>query len=104
MDDALEITHIERNTGLSLAGELDLHTAPQLNEAFAGLEKNGQVTLDLSELTFIDSSGLHAIVECACAAEGGPLVLEGATAMMRRIFEVTNLADHSKIEIRSTDG
>ena len=66
----LEITRLERETGLRLAGELDLRTAPQLTEAFASIRSNGQAKLDLSELTFIDSSGLHAILGVASSVDG----------------------------------
>jgi anti-anti-sigma factor len=50
---------------LSITGELDLNTAPELarrvNDGLRGeVEK---VTLDLSELTFMDSSGLRLLIE-----------------------------------------
>ena len=68
---------------MRLAGELDLRTAPQLTEAFASIRSNGKAKLDLAELTFIDSSGLHAILEAASSVDGaGPLILEGVPATM----------------------
>ena len=100
MEQHLEITHLD-NGGLRLVGELDLHSAKQLNEAGANIDGNGPTKLDLSELIFIDSSGMHAIVECARAQNGsGPLVLEGVSAWMRRTFEITNVAQHPNLEIR----
>ena len=48
--------------GLALAGELDMASARVLREAFETLPGTGPATLDLAELTFIDSSGLHEIV------------------------------------------
>jgi anti-anti-sigma factor len=102
--EALEITALDGGTGLRLAGELDLQTASQLNHALAGIRRNGRVTLDLSELSFIDSSGLHAIVTYAGTQSGsGPVVLEGVSETMRRIFTITNLAQHPNLEISSTD-
>jgi anti-anti-sigma factor len=97
---ALEITYRDGDTGLRLAGELDLRTRPQLSEAVARIRDNGQMTLDLSEVTFIDSSGLHAIVEIASTNNGHPLILEGLPATMRRLFEITHLAQHPNLEIR----
>ena len=99
---ALEITFLEDEAGLRLAGELDLHSAQQLKDAFAGIRSNGrQAKLDLSELTFIDSSGLHAIAEVAGAPNGtGPVILEGASETMLRMFEITNLTQHPGLEIR----
>jgi anti-anti-sigma factor len=101
--EALEIT--QRDETLRLAGELDLRTAPMLNDALARIDGHGPVKLDLSELSFIDSSGLHAIVEYASTTNGnGPVVLEGLTGMMRRVFEITHLDKHPSIEIRPVDG
>jgi anti-anti-sigma factor len=103
--EVLEITELDGDEGLRLTGELDVSTAPQLNEAIAGIGGNGQVTLDLSELSFIDSSGLHAIVAYARTANGnGPLVLDGVSSAMLRIFEMTDLAQHPDLEIRSGNG
>jgi anti-anti-sigma factor len=97
-----QVTQLDgQKTGLRLVGELDLLTAPMLMEAYEGINGNGQVTIDLSELTFIDSGGLHAIASIVAATNGnGPLIMEGASAMVRRLFEITNLADHPKLEIR----
>lgn len=54
-------------TRLSVAGELDLSTAPLLaqrvEEKLDG--KPTTLTLDLSELAFMDSSGLRLIIELA---------------------------------------
>ena len=51
--------------GLRLAGELDLRSVRPLTDAFAAMPAAAQATLHLSELVFIDSSGLHAIEEIA---------------------------------------
>jgi anti-anti-sigma factor len=101
----LEITSIDGERGLRLAGELDLSTVHQLKSALAGSVTTGQMRLDLSGLTFIDSSGLHAIAECARAENGnGPVILEGVSSRVHRIFEITNLVQHPNLEIRATDG
>ena len=47
---------------ISVCGEMDMTTAPQLEEALAAC--NGQpVVVDLTELTFIDSTGLHVLLQ-----------------------------------------
>ena len=87
--------------GLRLAGELDLRSLEPLAAAFAALPVEGQATLDLSELTFIDSSGLHAIEEIARVQNGnGPLILAGTPATVARLLEITNLAGHPGLDIR----
>jgi anti-anti-sigma factor len=54
-------------TVLKLSGELDAFTAPRLSAGFAaGSDTGHPIVIDLSELTFIDSGGIHALaVECA---------------------------------------
>ena len=51
-------------TGLKIVGELDVATAPRLTEALRDLQE-GEVVLDLSELTFLDSCGTRALLELA---------------------------------------
>ena len=62
-----EIAELTESTEflLSITGELDLNTAPELArrvEDSLGAEVR-KVTLDLSELTFMDSSGLRLLIE-----------------------------------------
>ena len=68
-----------------VVGELDLGSAEVLRTAIV---PNGEVclTLDLSELTFIDSSGLHALERLAGAER--MVVLRGPGANVRRVFEI----------------
>ena len=59
------------------------------------------MTLDLAELTFIDSTGLHAIVDRANSANGdAPLVLRNVPPNVRRLFEITRLDRRTAIELR----
>ncbi|MGH2872773.1 MAG: STAS domain-containing protein [Solirubrobacteraceae bacterium] len=50
---------------LSVAGELDMRTTDELSDHVAAQVKLGaeRLTLDLRELTFIDSSGLRLLIE-----------------------------------------
>ena len=61
----LEISPLPGVAGLRLDGELDLATAPLLKEALVDLGSERDVHLDLALLTFLDSSGVHAIVALA---------------------------------------
>lgn len=76
---------------LMVRGELDLLTAPQLADAFADAPPLALLILDLSELTFIDSSGLHAILagRALLAEAGCRLVLAPAGHHVQRVFEIT---------------
>lgn len=95
------VSKLDQEAGLRLVGELDVSTVGEFEEALASLEGRGQVKVDLSELTFIDSSGLHAIVAFAGTANGdGPVIVQGVSERMRRVFEITNVAQHPNLEIR----
>ncbi len=49
---------------LRLSGELDLASAPRLRERLDELRQQRRpVVLDLSELEFMDSSGLHLMID-----------------------------------------
>jgi anti-sigma B factor antagonist len=78
---------------IALSGELDMATAPILSEDLAPFEGNGASTivLDLRDLTFIDSTGLHALVEARSRAVsfGDRLLLSGASPAARRLMELT---------------
>jgi anti-anti-sigma factor len=78
---------------IALVGELDMATAPILAEHMARVEQNGTIAvlLDLRDLTFVDSSGLHVFLEASKRAEanGHRLVMVGATQTTQRLFELT---------------
>jgi anti-sigma B factor antagonist len=78
-----------------LGGELDLCTAPRLAEALSQVTAGAAlVILDLSGLTFVDSTGLQVILNARAqlSAAGGRLVLVPGGPQVRRIFEITGIA------------
>ena len=86
--------------GLRLIGELDMATVTQLETAFESVSGDGPVTLDLSQLTFIDSSGLHAIMDFARSRNGSsPLILASPSATAKRAMEIAGLEGQSGVEI-----
>jgi anti-anti-sigma factor len=77
---------------VALSGELDISSAPQLREELVEAAGGSAVViLDLSELTFMDSSGLQAILTAhAHLAEAGcRLVLIRGGRQVQQIFEIT---------------
>jgi anti-anti-sigma factor len=61
---------------IRLSGELDLSSVGQLNEALAPIvSAGGAITLDVSELEFMDSSTLQAIYEAAKSLDGRGCVI-----------------------------
>ena len=90
-------------TTLSLAGELDPGTAPVLQERIAELAGDPAVTsvvVDLSQISFLDSSGVRVLVAGgeALRRRSAELVLRGPTANVRRILEVTGLTELLTVE------
>ena len=76
-------------------GSVDLHSAPELRDTLSTLVDSDtrQVTLDLSNVTFLDSMGLGVILgtKKRLAATGRELELVVANPEVRRIFEITML-------------
>lgn len=103
VEDVLQISLLENGArGLRLGGELDMASAHLLRTVLAEMPGVGQATLDLSELTFMDTSGLHAIIEFARTQNGdGPVVLLGASAIVLRMLELTNMTEHPNLDIRT---
>jgi anti-anti-sigma factor len=90
---------------LTLAGELDLESAPiALNAALAAMDAEGgdrgagggfeALVVDLAGVTFVDSSGLGAFVEMrnAALARGGRLQFASVPEVAVRVIEVAGLA------------
>jgi anti-sigma B factor antagonist len=80
-----------------LLGELDMSTAPQLREELLRLVSDGAttVTVDLSELAFVDSTGLSVLITGLkrLRQQGGDLALRSPTPGTRRVLEITGLTE-----------
>ena len=84
------------STGMiRLTGEMDMATADQLDSVVAtAVSQGGPVTLDISNLDFMDSSGLHAILRAATSlTDRGCVVIHGldGNVSMRRLFEIAQI-------------
>jgi anti-sigma B factor antagonist len=80
-------------TTFVVRGELDVLTTPELNVALDGAQ--GDVVLDLSAVTFVDSSGLALILRQrrAVRARGARLQVVGPTGRALQAFRLAGLAD-----------
>jgi anti-anti-sigma factor len=77
-----------------LHGELDIATAPELVDLLARLRHHGHaVTLDLAEVTFMDSTGLTTLMDAHLAAEGNGWSFEirRASPAVRRVFDLAGV-------------
>jgi anti-sigma B factor antagonist len=85
----------ESANGWRIGGELDAANVDQLISVAAQLPNMnvGQIQLDLGDVTFIDSSGLGALVTLnnRATSAGGSVVVRSASAPVRRLLEITKL-------------
>jgi anti-sigma B factor antagonist len=92
---------------VTLAGELDLHTAPELEQALEGVVGLGgtAVAVDLAEVTFIDSTTLEVLLRYheRFRGLGGALVIVTDDRRVLRTFEITGLDRVFTIERRLAD-
>jgi anti-sigma B factor antagonist len=90
---------------VSLEGELDLATAPQLREQLVTLAEQADtvIVVDLTNLAFIDSTGLSVLVMALnrSRAGGGTIVLRNPSQSVMRILEITGLVSVFGIEDKS---
>lgn len=74
-------------------GELDLATVRELRDMVDEVLVPGrQIVLDLAQLTFIELSAIHWLVE-VCDATGYPVVLRNVSPAVRRILDVVAAVD-----------
>ncbi len=100
---ALELTTSEADDAvvIAVAGELDPHTAPDLEGMIDARSTAGAtIVLDLGDLRFIDSSGLRVIIAAHKALEerGGRLVIRRPTETAVRLLAITGLDEVLHVE------
>lgn len=88
------VSSLEPNL-LVLEGEIDLHESPRVKEGIDRLlgDRPPRLYVDLSRVTYIDSSGLAALIEAMqqINAYGGRLALFGIHDTVAAIFHIAQL-------------
>jgi anti-anti-sigma factor len=76
---------------VALSGEIDMDVTGQLREALlaAAEQSSAPVVVDMSEVTFIDSSGLNELVQLSNRGAGVRII--SPTDSVRRTIEVVGL-------------
>lgn len=98
----LELTTSETDgvSVLAVAGEVDIYSAPQLDECMSSLINGGsgdlggaRVVLDLSEVGFLDSTGLGVVVKALkrVRENEGTLNVVVADERIAKVFRITGL-------------
>jgi anti-sigma B factor antagonist len=95
----LDVRTEDRNglVHVALVGELDLSTVAKVQEELRRIEASSPATVvvDLSKLTFLDSTGLRCIVTADERAreEGRRMVIVRGPDAVQRVFAITRLEE-----------
>jgi anti-sigma B factor antagonist len=91
----VSVTHRDARVLLLLDGEVDISARGRLQAAFADAQKSAtEVVVDVSGVTFMDSTGINALVRARKSApDGARLQVVGASGQVRRVLETTGVAD-----------
>jgi anti-sigma B factor antagonist len=86
---------------IRLDGELDMASAPLLQEALENAESEAAPTLvlDLQHLRFMDSTGLRIILSARerWRSRGHELALSAASSQVQRLLSVSGLGEHFRV-------
>jgi anti-sigma B factor antagonist len=95
VDFALSTTQGDVFTVLAVTGELDVYTAPVLEETLGDLVDSGTINIvvDLSGVTFMDSTGLGLLIKALkwTREKDGQLRIVANTEKVLKVFRVTGL-------------
>jgi anti-sigma B factor antagonist len=99
---AIDLVREDDTATLVLQGELDIASAPALEEHLGTIEEDAppRVVIDLGGVAFIDSTGLRVLLQAnARAAERAhELVLRPGAAAVQRVFETTGVSAAFRFE------
>ena len=103
VDFAVHSREVGADTVIAVSGELDVHTAPDLTEVLSpAIAARQPVIVDLTDVTFMDSSGLSVFVTALKRAREADttLVLVVSEPRVMRVFSITGI--DTLIDIHAT--
>jgi anti-anti-sigma factor len=88
--------------GIRLTGEVDMENSDRLERALASLvSRGGDVLLDCSALTFMDSTGFGVLIHAAQAlGDRGRLILLSPGELVARTLTLMGVERVSNLEVR----
>lgn len=95
----LDVQMIKNNDEpvLNVSGEIDAYTAPKLKEALQSIleKENQKITVDLENVTYMDSTGLGVFIGVLKSAKekGSTLELINIQERVYRLFQITGLEE-----------
>ena len=95
MDFDIETTERDGATVLTLRGEIDVYTAPQLRQTIVDLVDRGatKLVVDMAQVDFLDSTGLGVLVDGLKRTQShdGSLSIVATQNKILKIFDITGL-------------
>ena len=80
---------------LPLEGEIDLHVSPEVAESLRTMtaKKPKRVIVDLTKVTYLDSSGLAVLIEAMQNVQeyGGKFAIAGMQESVKHILDIARL-------------
>ncbi|GIJ47978.1 hypothetical protein Val02_48640 [Virgisporangium aliadipatigenens] len=93
----LSLRHGGDTITVCVSGDIDLRTAAQLEDAFAGQTGGSAATVvvDLTEVEFVDSAGINALLKGQRGAQshGQAFRISGTRPLVRQVLEMTGVWD-----------
>jgi len=93
----LRSTRVGDAVVVAIVGEIDMATAPEVSKAIdTGHGGAARVIIDLSEVTFLDSSALNAFVQSQqelAERDVAFRIISPADHAVRNVFEITRLTE-----------
>jgi len=85
---------------VTVAGDIDAHSCPELEAALEPLPGAGDVHVDLAGVGFMDSSGLRVLIGAHqhAAAADRRLVIGRPSGSVLRLIEVSGLSGHLHVD------
>jgi anti-sigma B factor antagonist len=98
----MELQITPTDDGFRVEGELDMATADDLSQLLKDASTDTRpLVLDFSSVSFMDSSGLRALLEGAGQRNGdGPVVIVDPSPQVRRVFDISIPGGTPGLEVR----
>jgi len=93
---------VDDGVRVAASGEVDISTADRLRIGLAeAMDGASSISIDLTEVTFMDSHGLRVLIEACVAAADRRFVIESASPNVRRLIHVSGLGESFGMAPRS---
>jgi anti-anti-sigma factor len=90
---SIESSQVDGEVVLTVAGEVDIASAPRLDARLDRVNNGDRVVIDCAGITFIGSAGLSIVLfhRRRLAESGGQLSLRNPSYTVRRVLDVSGL-------------